>query len=781
MPRFEVFPARMEHRDSLPFRAVHTPVMLFLWLSTSVTASVEFPGRPSPTAAQCSVAGDSIVLQNEVIRQAWSLAGSKLAPASLADKLSSTSVLFQASEIFEFEQGSVRYPGTAFQVLRKPAACSTVAAKGALDVKLANRTGGKAVTALLQSQDAKFQVEWSAVLLDGSNYIRQSVRVTNKSGAPALINKFTYLRQNALAPAYQGNPIGPQSPETGSGRGYGSTIGDGPFFFGLEAGYASNLISSAGGRKEISFYIPSVNPLPPGGSNAKWFVTGVAPAGQMRRAFLYYISRERSHYYRMYPHYDAWYDLTFAYREDSLLNRIQVFGRELGRKRGFYLKAYQADDGWDDANRSPPWMHFNGGLLPRGYSVLKDSAAKYQAAMGLWFGVAGGYGGRAQRIAASAALGVETLRSSVYRNETFLTMSGPNYYRAAFESFKDKIQNHGVKVIKYDVMMLHTVDTAFYEHMDAIGAFNDDLRKLDPDLFLKGMGGTLASPFYLMQFDAYFRGGNGDSGNLGTPWSGTNPRETWINFRDAVAYDDVTIRSTVCPLNSIALHGITIGPKLYPANWPRDLASVKHEVRSFFGVGSQVQDLLISPHHMTDSIYDVIAEAGKWALSNEDIMEDTHWVGGNIRNGEVYGYASWNRRGGTLSLRNPKTTSQSISLDIGKAFELPDGVAGVGRTYELRSPWKEDASKPALILVAGTPHTFALQGLETVQFNARPTDVTGVRGGPRREAASGSQKLVRKREGWMVESRSGDRAREKLEIRTLDGRKSRELPLPASP
>lgn len=716
-----------------------------------ISALVEFPGSPAPTRAECLLTPDSIVLHNEVIRQSWSLEGNSLAPAGLTDMLSSTSIGHQDAEVFEYALGSAVYKGSEFRIAAKPAACSTVAAKGPSDIKIANRFGGKAVALRLRSADGKLEVLWSATLLDGSNYVRQSVRVTNRSGAPALIRKSTFLRQNALAPVYQGNTNGQQVAESGTGRGYGSTIGDGNFFFGLEAPYAGNLIADVAGKAEISFFIPSVNPLPADSSNTKGLVTGVAPAGQMRRAFLYYISRERPHYYRMFPHYDAWYDLTYDYREDSLLNRIQVFGRELGRKRNFALKAYQADDGWDDVNRSPAWMHFNRSMLPRGYSALKDSAAAYQASMGLWFGAGGGYGGRAERIRASPE--IETLRSTTDRTATYLNMAGPNYYRMAVNSFQDKILNHGVKVIKYDVMLLHAADTAFYEHMDAIGRFNEAMRAIDPDLFLKGMGGSLPSPFYLLMFDAYWRGGNGDSGNLNAPWAGTHPRETWISHRDAVAHDAVRNHSTVIPLNSIAVHGITIGPKLYPANWPRDLTSVKHEVRSFFGIGSQVQDLLISPAHMTQEIYDAIAEAGIWAKANEDIMEDTHWVGGNIRNGEIYGYASWNRRGGVLSLRNPRTTAQSITLDIGKVFELP---AGAARTYELKSPWKEDAAKAALTFVAGTPQTLALQGLEILQFNARPLDATSLRGPSGDPAGSPSRAELRwTRGGMQVKSRAG--------------------------
>ena len=43
-------------------------------------------------------------------------------------------------------------------------------------------------------------------------------------------------------------------------------------------------------------------------SSTQSFVIGVAPKDQLRRAFLYYLERERAHPYRPYLHYNSWYD-----------------------------------------------------------------------------------------------------------------------------------------------------------------------------------------------------------------------------------------------------------------------------------------------------------------------------------------------------------------------------------------------------------------------------------------------------------------------------------------
>jgi len=54
---------------------------------------------------------------------------------------------------------------------------------------------------------------------------------------------------------------------------------------------------------------------------------------------------------------------------------------------------------------------------------------------------------------------------------------------------------------------------------------------------------------------------------------------------------------------------------------------------------------------------------------------------------------------------------------VAQAFELPSGAA---RNYRAKSPWKSDAGKPAVVLRAGEPHTFALQPFEVVVLDAAP-------------------------------------------------------------
>jgi hypothetical protein len=84
----------------------------------------------------------------------------------------------------------------------------------------------------------------------------------------------------------------------------------------------------------------------------------------------------------------------------------------------------------------------------------------------------------------------------------------------------------------------------------------------------------------------------------------------------------------------------------------------------------------------------------------------------------VYGWAAWSPRKGILTLRNPSAKAQSIRIDVGQAFELPQGAA---REYVGTSPWKDDTGKAAMTVRAGVPVEFKLAPFEvrTLEFAAR--------------------------------------------------------------
>ena len=467
-------------------------------------------------------------------------------------------------------------------------------------------------------------------------------------------------------------------------------------------------VGSAASLAECSF--SRGVPLPVGQPFLISSVLGIAPKGQMRRAFNYYLERERAHPYRPFLHYNSWYDLNIdrpdcRMTEAEAIKAVEDIGGQLTTNRGVALRSYVWDDGWD--SRDKVW-DFNDGF-PQGFTNVAKAAAHFKAGIGLWMSPWGGYGGRDQRIRAGRKFDYET-------NDHGFSMAGKNYRTHFLDTCLRMIHDYHANFFKFDGMgggaNSDGGDSAYANDMEAIMGVCRDLRKADPNLFISATVGTWPSPFWLRYADSIWRqGSDTDFAGVG------NGRERWITYRDSTVFDRIVKRGPLYPIQSLMLHGIVIGERSSPARMDRDEDSVRHEARSFFGSGTDLQELYLTPHLLTPAMWDAIAESAQWAKVNQDCLVDSHWIGGNPGALEVYGFASWIPGKGTITLRNPSDKTRTFRLDIGEAFELPQGAH---TALHLVSPYK-DQSIQTLTLAPGAPQLLTLQPFEVLVFDAEPT------------------------------------------------------------
>jgi len=116
---------------------------------------------------------------------------------------------------------------------------------------------------------------------------------------------------------------------------------------------------------------------------------------------------------------------------------------------------------------------------------------------------------------------------------------------------------------------------------------------------------------------------------------------------------------------------------------------------------------------LSDRQWAVLADAAKWSRRNASTLLDTHWLGGDPKKLEVYGWASWSPIKGIVTLRNPSGEQKKFPLDVARAFELPPEGK---RDYSARSPWPADQNRRPITLHAGTEHTVLLAPFEVVTF-----------------------------------------------------------------
>ena len=554
--------------------------------------------------------------------------------------------------------------------------------------RAADRLAGRSVEAKFASQDGAVEVGWSLVLREGSQYVRQVVTVKAEAGDVA-IGRVQLIDLQVPGAAVNGSV-------------QGSPIVAGNWFAGVEDPLSKSKVTN--GR--ATAWVERDLPLRAGQTMTYSSVMGVARAGQMRRDFLAYLELERAHPYRPFLHYNSWYDLGYFTPFDavSATDRVQAFGRELTEKRGVKLDSFLFDDGWD--NHASLWK-FNDGF-PEGFAPVKAAAEKFGADPGVWMSPWGGYSKpKQERIAFGKAAGYEIVGNGY-------ALSGPTYYAAFRDVCLEMVRKYGVNQFKFDgtgnansVFKGSNFDSDFAAAIHLIS----ELRAEKPDLFINLTTGTWPSPFWLRYADSIWRGGQDDD------VAGVGPyRERWITYRDADTYKGVVQSGPLYPLNSLMLHGIIYARFRKPlATDPGD--DFRNEVRSYFGTGTQLQEMYVTPSLLTEKNWDDLAEAAKWSRANAQVLQDTHWVGGDPAWLEVYGWASWTPAKGILVLRNPGAETKTISLKLKDAFELPVGAA---ERYSARSPWREDVGKAVLDLNAAEMHEFRLAPFEVLTLEMTP-------------------------------------------------------------
>jgi len=651
--------------------------------------AVDFPG-PSPGEAKARIDGERIVLENAVLSATWQVKEKDFRLVELADRLAGTTLRLSAPlRVYPDapSEGPSTVPGAEGKPIRERLPANPVA------VRAAERTAGWRVTVPLAwpTLDGQLRAQWRVTLRDQANCVRQEL-IYRAEGKAVPKRTFALLDFPAHGAAQCGEVDG-------------SPVLVGNMFFACEHPTARN---QAPQGKHVTCWTKTFRGLGPGESCPRSAVFGVAPPGQLRRAFLYYLERERPRPYQPFLHYNSWYDIAWGDRkmdEKQCLAAIDLYARELIDNRKGRLDALVFDDGWDD-NRT--LWRFHAGF-PRGFTPLTEAAARRGTSIGVWLSPWGGYGqARDERVKYGKTQGFEI-------NSRGFSLAGPNYYARFREVCAEMVEKYKVSYFKFDGIAagLGSTGASAETAPDVEGLLRlvADLRKLRPDLFVNVTTGTWPSPFWLLWGDSVWR--NGDDMGFAGPGS---HRQQWITYRDLNTYKWIVRRAPLYPLNSLMNQGICHARLGNASKLGTDLKEWADEVRSFFGTGTQLQELYVTPQLLTPAMWDVLAEGAAWSRKNADVLADVHWIGGDPEKQEVYGYAAWSPRLGILTLRNPGTKPASLAVDVARAFELPPDAA---KEYRLASPWK-DRPQPERLVRAGRPEQFQLAPFEVLMLEAAP-------------------------------------------------------------
>lgn len=656
--------------------------------SDAVASGTHDPlGSDDPAlVAQGTQRAQTLTLSNAAIAAQWSVYAGRLRFVGVREP-NGAALDVPADTFTLLLGGGEPMRASEMRVVGTPRVESIAARTGAS--RLAERVPGRQIVVQLEDYAKRLRVDWRAELRDGSRYVRQELTVRP-------LARDIVVRELMLVDLSAPNAIV-------HGMVTGSPLVIDRWFAAVEHPLAVSAVSAGRARSSLTRELP----LRMGTTLELSSVIGTTRPGQLRRDFLAYVERERAHPYRPFLHYNSWYDLGYfsKYNEAEALAVIRAFGEELQRKRGVHLDSFLFDDGWDDPTTL--WGFHSG--FPRGFSAVRDAAARYGAAPGVWMSPWGGYGKPKQdRLTNGRAKGFET-------NAGGFALSGPVYYRRFLDTCLTMIRRYGVNQFKFDGT--GNADraipgSAFGSDFEAAIALIETLRRERPDLYVNLTTGTYPSPFWLRWADSIWRGGEDHD------FAGVGPkRQQWITYRDADTYANVVRRGPLFPINSLMLHGLIFArsAKNLDTDPQNDFPS---EIRSYFGTGTQLQEMYVTPGLLTPAHWDVLAESAKWSRRNAGTLVDTHWVGGDPALLQPYGWASWTPRGGIITVRNPSDRVQAMLVDARDAFELP---ADAARIYTARNAFPPPQGRmiPGRF-VAGQPQRIDLQPFEVLTLELTP-------------------------------------------------------------
>ena len=658
------------------------------------SASVlKYPGV-EPGSAHASLINGTITFSNNVLVAAWTLSKRGISPVSWRDVPGQRSLAL-TGEVFQIVMtNGTRYTASRLvpdgkprlrSLTPKPKAARLApwdkrsgtngSGSNAYPMGRAARITGKSVEVPLRSADGQLRVLWRGIALDDAHYVRQEIELTAVRDSLA-IQEIVWL--DATLPG-----------ASTAGRVDGSPIVAANCFLGSEDPMAENLANPDG---SLLSRVRRNTQLRRGETLTQSFVLGVAPAGQMRRAFLGYLERERAHPFRPFLHYNSWYDISWpdvSMNETNCLAAIRALAENLIQPHGVVLDGVVFDDGWDDPKSL--WQFHAG--FPRGFTPHAKLCRQYHTHLGVWLSPFGGYGkAREERLRFGWAQGYET-------NATGFSLAGPKYYDAFRTVCLRMMRNYGVNHFKFDGiasgMYANGAGAGYIPDTEALRRLMLELREEDPAVYINFTTGSWPSPFWLRYADSVWRQGN----DMGLAGKG-NKQQQWLTYRDQEVRKNIVGKGPLFPLNSLMTQGVAWSRHGSAAEPDFNSAGFKEDVRMFFGGGTSLQELYIQPQRFSPRDWQVLAETAKWSRTNADVFVDTHWIGGDPAKLEVYGYAAWSPRAGIVTLRNPDNQPHEYELEVGSAFELPPGAA---TKFNLLSPWAEDAQRPALQAEAGTP------------------------------------------------------------------------------
>jgi len=403
-------------------------------------------------------------------------------------------------------------------------------------------------------------------------------------------------------------------------------------------------------------------------------VVGTAAKGAVRDVATRYV-RSIALPLRPLTLYNTWCDLRADELTTSNVTAATVQLAEQLRKQGAKLDVIAVDDGWFIPKSI--W-ECDRAKFPGGFADLARIARACGSQPGIWLPLSG----HSLDTAWGGGRGYEVASTKYY------CMTGSNYNNSLREQLCTVIQQGEIAYFKHDFNFFWcgrtdhghfpSKEQSTEANVDVLFSLLDMERRAKPGIFLAATTGTWPSPWWLAHADCIWMGGSDHDFDRTQPCS--RPSVFEMNYRDGALFSLLVEQGLLFPLPALMTHGVVDA-----RHTPYDVRQEDDEgwanyVMNYLGRGTMMRELYLTPANLTQKRWTILGRGLAWAHSLDAAMAAAHFILGNPRKGELFGYAGDADGLRYASLRNPGLASAATSM---AAIGLSGSVG------EIVYPWHE--------------------------------------------------------------------------------------------
>ena len=490
------------------------------------------------------------------------------------------------------------------------------------------------------------------------------------------------------------------------------------FHYSIELEEGEREYAPRGGLNTL-FHFPGPAKRQPNGSwgiHGKRAVMGIAENKHEgpELGLLDYIEKNRK-VAPSYLHFNNWYTAEAKNIEvENFVHDVATKVKSQLERYGARLDAMVPDDGW---HRKSGFKKIYEPLYP--LPEVSQALQKIDVDFGIWIAIDGtstpaDEGEKAGYEAVDLSKLNESHDKSPWGLHTFFNILDPQYLEDYKEAARYLLETCDVRYIKHDFNHMYTHRHLSERHareacLDATLDLIAYERELNPQVIINYTNGTFFSPFWLL-FVEYLWMNSGDHGvNTGVPQ--ISRLEDTTSYRDHHFHESFnrperTVRP-ILPIANLMTHGILhASHKKYYAPETDPIHEWLNYVVMYYGRGTLIKELYLSPDEMTEEMWKALGTASGWAQKNEATLRNTVLIGGDAGRGEVYGYISWQGDEAILTIRNPMRKSQTLTVPF-DAMVYYRGA--LDQTFRARTiypfvehmPWQLTSGVPFSVEVPG--------------------------------------------------------------------------------